>query len=360
MQSDYAYFLDSMRRSDFVNNSAPFFVNRDIDITTTGADINAYAAWRTRVSRRWFWEFGLRWDSQDWTDVNKDTQLSPRVNALFELSERTDLRFALGRFYQPHAIQDLLVADGETQYHEPVESDHIAIGVRHDFESGLQLQADVYSKEYDQVLPRYHSLLDIYEFAPEANFDRALIAPESTSAYGAEFTLRSSRETSLDWWFSYTWSKAIDKINGESVYRNWDQRHAVTASLTWHGEKWTFSAVGRYHSGWPRTPLIVSPVFDPSGNIVGIDADLSQWNSERFDSYTRVDLRASRKVELSRGSLEYYFEIFNLFDAQNTCCTSNHHLSFDPSLSVSPEFEDYVPLFPSFGFVWKFGPGSGS
>jgi hypothetical protein len=360
LESNYEYFLNSVRRSDFLNNSAPFAVSRNVMTTEDGEDINAYAAWRTRMSPRWYLEAGLRWDSQGWTDVGNDSQVSPRLNGLFDVSDRTDLRFAWGKFYQPHAIQDLLVADGETRFHEPVEVDHTTLGVRHDFKSGLNLQADLYYKDYATVLPRYESLLDIYEFAPEANFDRALIAPESADAYGAEFTLRSSGDNSLDWWISYTWSKAIDKINGESIYRSWDQRHSAIASITWHGEKWTLSAVGRYHSGWPRTPLYVSPLLDPDGNVIGIDADLSQWNSTRFDSYSRVDVRASRKVSLSRGSFEYYFEVFNLFNAQNTCCTSNHRLTISPSPSVSPVFEEYLPMFPSFGFVWKFGPGAGS
>ena len=357
-ETDYDYDLNSVRRTAFVNNSEPFIIVRDIDMTADGDDIGAYATWRVQASERWYLEAGLRWDTQDWGNVRNDSQVSPRLNALYQVADRTELRFAWGRYFQPHAVQDLMVIDGDTRFYEPNEAQHSVVGIRHEFASGLQLQADLYDKQYDVVRPRYENLLDIYEFAAESNYDRAFLAPDAARAYGAEFTLRSRGDTSLDWWLSYTWAKVSDDFADETVYRSWDQRHAVTASITWHGDKWTLSAVGRYHSGWPRTPLMASPVLDPSGNVIGIDADLSEWNSRRFDDYSRVDLRASRQVPVSSGSFEFYLEVFNVLNTQNQCCTSNHNLNIGSSVSVSPTFDEYLPLFPSFGFVWKFGPGN--
>ena len=83
--------------------------------------------------------------------------------------------------------------------------------------------------------------------------------------------------------------------------------------------------VGRFHSGWPRTPLLVDPIIDANDNIVGVIPDLSQRNSADFDDYSRVDFRVSRLVPLQRGSFEYYFEIFNIFDTQNQCWHVESH-----------------------------------
>jgi hypothetical protein len=184
------------------------------------------------------------------------------------------------------------------------------------------------------------------------------VIPESGRAYGAELTLRDATTGALDWWVSYVWSKAEDMVDGDWVPRTWDQRHALTANIEWRGDKWTFSAVGRYHSGWPRTPLNVNLVFDSAGNVIGVETDLSARNSAEFDDYSRLDIRASRRVELNRGSFEYYFELFNVFDAGNQCCTSNHTLILGQGASVAPEFDEFLPRFPSFGFIWRFGPGA--
>ena len=197
------------------------------------------------------------------------------------------------------------------------EAEHRVIGFRYRFEAGRILHVDLYDKRYKDLRRRYENYLDIYEFAAESNFDRLPVDPQSGRAYGAEVTLMSRDESSVDWWVNYTWSKAEDIVNDVEVPRTWDQRHAVTANLTWTGEKWSASATARYHSGWPRTPLIATGIFDANGNLVGVDSDLTQRNVDRFDDYVRLDLRLSRYVPLTRGSFEYYFELYNVFDTDN-------------------------------------------
>jgi hypothetical protein len=358
VSSDYDYRLDSTRHSDFVDNGAPISLLRSIQESVDGQDLGVYGAYRLRASNRLALEAGLRWDQQDYGDAGSRSQVSPRLNALLQISDRAELRLGWGRYYQPQAIQDLQVPDGDLQFYDAELADHVTVGLNYTFANDWALQADAYDKRYRELRPHYENLLDPYEFAPESNFDRTVIDPESGHAYGVELTLQGGASESLNWWLSYTWSKVQDEIGEVTVLRSWDQRNALTASLTWHGEKWTFSAIGRYHSGWPRTPLIVTPVTDSGGNLVGIDIDLSARNTQTFNDYSRVDLRVSRKVPLERGSFEYYLEVFNVFDISNQCCTSGHSLSFGPSVSASPQYDDYLPLFPSFGFVWKFGPGA--
>lgn len=357
LDASFDYRLNSRRRSDFVNNAAPFSLIRDIQAESTGEDYAAYASYRHRVGR-FIWELGARWDKQTYVGNVDDSQLSPRFNAYYELSQNSELRVAWGDFQQAHAIQNLAVPDGDLNYYDPERAEHRIIGLRQRFSNEIDLQADIYQKLYRDLRPRYENLLDIYEFAPESNFDRARIDPTEGEAYGAEITLRRDRPEGLAWWVNYTWAKVTDTIEGASVRRSWDQRSAVTGNLSWRGERWSVNVVARYHSGWPRTPLLVSPVLDANDNIVGIVSDLSRRNSADFDDYSRVDLRVSRRVPLTQGSFEYYFEIFNLFDSNNQCCTSNHSLSTAQGLSVAPEFDEFLPFFPSFGFVWRFGPGA--
>ena len=265
---------------------------------------------------------------------------------------------AWGRFHQPQAIQDLQVEDGETTYFGVEEAEHRVIGVRYRFDAGRTLQVDLYDKRYKELRRRYENFLDIYEFNAESQFDRLPVDPESGRAYGAEVTLMNRGESSVDWWLNYTWSKAEDTINNVDVPRTWDQRHAATANLTWSGEKWSASATARYHSGWPRTPLIATGIFDADGNLIGVDSDLTQRNTDRFDNYIRLDLRFSRYVPLDRGSFEYYLELYNVFDTDNQCCVKHHDLVIGTTVAAAPEFEEYLPLFPSFGFIWRFGSGA--
>ena len=358
LQANFDYRLDSTRRSDFVDNGVPFQLARDIQFASDGADIAAYLSFRRRMNDRLIWELGARWDKQTYVSGVDDSQISPRFNLRYTLTDRAELRLAWGEFYQAQPIQSLDVPDADLSYYGPERAEHRVLGLRYQFSDRVLLQADAYQKRYMDLRPRYENLLDLYEFAPESNFDRARIEPTDGQAYGAEVTLKSSGNDHFDWWVNYTWSKVYDNFDGPRIPRNWDQRNAVTANLTWRGERWRLSVIGRFHSGWPRTPLLVDPIVDANGNIIGIVSDLSQRNSDQFDDYSRLDLRLSRFVPLRRGSFEYYFEVFNVLDSENQCCTSNHRLSFNQGIAAAPEFDEFLPFFPSFGFVWRFGPGA--
>ena len=356
LSADYDYHLNSVRQTDLINNGVPVVLIRDIVTSRDGDDIGAYAAFRYRQTDNFAWEIGVRWDEQSYVDDGSQT--SPRLNAFYQIGERTEIRAGWGYYYQPQGIQELQVPDGVTDYFPAQRAEHRVVGIKHELQSGLHLQLDIYEKLYSDLRPRYENIFDVFEFAPESELDRILVDADSGRSRGIEFTMRNDQANRLAWWVNYTWSEAEDEIDGVSVPRSWDQRHSVTGNLTWQGEHWALSAAARYHSGWPRTPLRAQPILDANGIIIAVDTDLSARNSRFFDDYTRLDLRLSRSVSLQKSALELYLEIFNVLDAENQCCVSGHNVTGGPSLVVTPNFDDFLPFFPSFGFVWTFGPGA--
>jgi len=357
LEADYDYFIDSVRHMYVGAFDIQSTVQRNIVASHQGDEFGVFVAHRFQPSSRAVLELGVRWDKQTYTDTAEHSQLSPRLNGLFRLGDRTDVRFGWGRYHQPQGIQSLQVEDGVDHYFPAERAEHGVAGIQHRYESGIEMQVDLYLKRYSNVRPRFENALDTYEFAPESTFDRVRIEPDSAESRGVELTLRNRQTKGFDWWLNYTWSKAEDEINGVTVARSWDQRHAFTANLAWRGDRWSLSAVGGYHSGRPRTNLLVSPVLDGAGDVVGIDTDLSQRNSGRYDGYSRVDVRLSRNVELPRSNFQFYFEIFNLFNTTNECCVPGHNLALGSTVVASPVYDDYLPFFPSFGFVWTFGSG---
>ena len=357
--SNHYYDLDSTRQTSLYNNNQPFTLLRDIEERVKGDDVGVFAAYRIGLGDTIVVEAGLRWDRYSKDDDRSYSEVSPRLNAKWSVDDRTELRAAWGRHYQPQFLNELDVIDGVVDRFAPEEAEHRVIGLTHTFRSGPGLTLEAYDKRYRNPRPRFETALDFYEFARESNFDRVLVQPDSARAYGVEASLQQRESDSVDWWFSYSWSNIHDVIDGADVPRDWDQRHAVTAGITWRGDKWRATAIGRYRSGWPRTPLVPVPITDPQGNLIGVEPDLSGRNSARFDSYSRVDVRLARNFDVRRGELTVYLEIFNLFDARNPCCTSNYILNLGEGVSVSPIVDDYLPRFPSFGFLWRFGQGVG-
>lgn len=358
LSADFDYRIDSFRQSDFYNQGVPLVIHRDTDTIRKGDEYGVYARYRFRPMERLTGELGLRWDKQTYTNTGDDTQLSPRMNVLFNLSEQTDIRFGWGYFHQPQGIHQLQVEDGINHYFPASRAVHLVAGFSKVVGEMLELQLDIYQKRYSQLRPRFENVLDSFEYASESDFDRVRIEPESAASRGLEFTLRDRRADNFDWWINYTLSKADDVIDGEKVPRSWDQRHAVTGSISWRFNDWILSVVGRYHSGWPQTPLLLVPVEDDSGSLIGYEGDLSQRNQSNYDDYFRVDMRLSRTIDFERSSFQFYLELFNVFNTENECCVAGHDLSIGSTVTASPNYDAFLPFFPSFGFVWTFGPGA--
>jgi hypothetical protein len=131
---------------------------------------------------------------------------------------------------------------------------------------------------------------------------------------------------------SYTLSRAEDMANyqlpedsrdlaadkGPAVA---DVRHNVTGGVTWAlpsqrrglWDGWTVSAVGVFRSGRPFT---VTWGDDRNGTSQR-DARPGGRNTARTGPYRSVDVSASKRIALGRGSLDARLEAFNVFNATN-------------------------------------------
>src|SRR5690606_39097513 len=113
----------------------------------------------------------------------------------------------------------------------------------------------------------FEKMLDPLAFFPEAEFDRVMVNARSARAQGIEMLLQVRPKGSWSGWLSYTWSQAVDHIDGAEVARSWDQRHAVNLGLSWASGPWTATLINSYHSGWPTTLL----AFDPQTGSPRVD-----------------------------------------------------------------------------------------
>jgi len=102
----------------------------------------------------------------------------------------------------------------------------------------------------------------------------------------------------------------------------------------------------------------LNPVLGDDGSLIGYEGDLSQRNQSSYDDYFRVDMRLSRMIDFERSSFQFYLEVFNVFNTENECCVAGHDLSIGSTVTASPNYDAFLPFFPSFGFVWRFGPGA--
>ncbi len=324
-----------------------------IALDPDGTSWAVYAAHRVRVSPELATELGARWDRQTYTD---DNQLSPRFNAVWRPDERTELRFAAGRFTQSQRIHELHVEDGETEFSSAEAAEQAELSFRRALGRGLQLRLDAYYKKLSQLRPRYESLYEPIELFPETKDDRIGFRPDKARLRGVEILLREEASRPLFWWVHYTLSSAEDVIDGRSVPRSWDQTHAGRFLVGYRrDERWSVALSGSIHTGWPTTPVLPEVVTLPDGSTE-IEPVPGPRNTDRFSTYGRFDFKARRSFDLSRGRLWLTLEVVNLTDRDNPCCLDDVFFSQRPdgTIDVRRLDDSWLGIAPSFSLLWEF------
>ncbi len=324
-----------------------------IRLDPDGTSFAAYAAHRVRLSSAFATEVGLRWDRQTYTG---DNQLSPRLNGLWQMSERSELRVGLGRFNQSQRIHELRVEDEETTFFPAEVSEQAELTFQHRTRGGLQLRLDAYYRRLSDLRPRYENLFQPLELFPETGEDRRLVPAERARLRGVELLLRGDADRPLAWWVSYALSSAEDVIDGGNVPRSWDQPQAFKFLVGYRPDpRWSVSLAGTAHTGWPTTPATgeITTLSDGTTEVVRVPGER---NSARFDVYARLDLKARRSFALERGRLSFTLDVVNLTDRRNACCVDEIELEEqeDGSLESRRVLDYWLGITPSFGVLWEF------
>lgn len=348
--ADYDYASQVHFDRDFPFSGAPARdSSRAVVLHPDGYAASGYWDSRIDLDRRWKIDGGLCVDTQTYDGSGDSAQWSPRISVLYAASDHTRLRASWGRFYQAQGIDELQVEDGVDRFYRPQHANHTIVSLEHSFPSSLNARVELYRKDYRTVMPRYENLFDPLVLLPELEYDRVRIDADSALAEGVELALNWRPDGPWSGWFSYAWSRGFDRIEGNDVYRSWDQRHAVSLGLAWTKGQWSVTIADTFHSGWPTTLLETAPPSSDASVVVG------PRNAARYDYFNSLDLRATRTFDLARGQLDVFFEVTNSLSRENPCC-STYELQQSAATSVLVRRTDnWLPLVPSIGVLWRYG-----
>jgi len=296
-------------------------------------------------------QLGLRWDRQTYTEPVFDNQVSPRFSLLHAISDSTDFRFTWGRYYQSQPIQQLQVEDGLDRFFNPQRSEHWIAGLQFRYPNDYRLRVEAFYKNYGRLKPRFENLYDPLALIPELAPDRVRLDPASAKTRGVELTLEYRSMKELNWWASYTWSKASDSINGVDERRSWDQRHAFQAGLAWQRDLWEIGVALNVHSGWPITDISLG--FDEAEDeyfpIPG------PRNAAQLGTFYSLDFRISREFPVRHGRLTGFFEATNATNRRNECCIDfDIDEDEDGKVFLDAVVEQWLPAIPAIGVLWEF------
>ncbi len=321
---------------------------RDFRLRREGEHYGLYSNLRIELGDRWTLQTGVRWD-KDTLSPDQASHVSPRLALMYRPTDRATLRASWGRFFQSQSIHELQVADGITRFSPAQRSDHLVLSLDYRLRPDIDLRLETYRKSYGSLRPRFENLVNTFVLLPELKPDRIRIEPDGALARGTEVSLRSRGDDKLDWWVSYVWAQVEDEFDEDDISRSWDQTHSLNAGIAWRGERWDFSAAARSHTGWPTTPIGLA-----QAEPVAI-AETGPRNSTRFSAYHSLDVRVARRFPFSdTNNLTVFLEVRNLLARENPCCLEYEFEDEDGEAILDTKTIDYLPIFPSIGFIWRF------
>jgi hypothetical protein len=332
-----------------------------IPLERSGEKFGGYVAGRFRLAEPLVAEIGLRYDHASYS---KDNDLSPRLNLAYNIDERTKLCAGWGYYYQSQGIHEIMVGDGETDFHPSQRAELRVAGIEHEFRNGIRLRVEAYDKLYTNLRPAYRNSFDDIEAFPELENDRTAIFRRKGDSRGIEFYLKKDTGGKFSWWSSYAYARSeedVDHIHFPaediSAYYNikiptpQDQRHTFYLDLHYRPTaRWQLSTALQYHSGWPYTDLILMSQSTPQGTYYWLQSD-EQWGA-RFSPYHRLDLRINRYFPLKKGRITAFIEVLNIFDQKNVRKYNYHLRRTNYYYYLVKEPEHWFGRIPSFGISY--------
>ena len=343
---DFALLFDTPGAADSPSRT------RSIALQPSGHQAGAYVNWRLEPTSWIATDLGLRWDEATLSELDS-SEWSPRAVLMWRPTDKTRVRLGWGRYYQAQGINELQVSDGESEFQRSMRATHRVASVEHDLTPTLTLRAEVYRKDYDRPFRRFENLLNTLVVLPELKPDRIFIAPDAALAEGLEISARYEAGD-FSSWLSYTHSRVQDRVDGEWLYRSWDQRNYASGGVSWRNEHWEASLALAWHRGWPTTEVELE-TLEPFP-VVAVE----KRNASNLSNYSRIDLRIARRFELgSAGELTAFLEVNNLTKRNNDCCVEyqieeEFEEEGEEEVFLDVETRGSLPLIPSIGVVWKF------
>jgi hypothetical protein len=274
------------------------------------------------------------------------------LNGAFTLGRAT-LRAAWGRHSQPQGLHELDIADDEEVFYRAEHAEHRIVSVEAPLR-GMLFRLEAYERRSDHLRPRWENIDNGYDLFPEVQSDRVRLLPRRGRARGIEAMVSSRAAGRLTWNASYAFARAEEQLAMRWVPRARDQRHTWRADVTYSpNQRWQFSAAWQYHTGWPTTDVVYSLVTLTNGRRVAVAANSDAYGL-RLPEYHRLDLRATRRIQLARSQLRLFLDIFNAYDRVNIIGYDHRVTIAGADVVATRKARDQLPILPSVGAEWEF------
>lgn len=273
---------------------------------------------------------GLRSDFNTYSSSmsNPLKQLSPRFSASYILSEKLNLNFNIGRYYQlpPYTglgystlTEKFVNRNNNLRY---ISSDHIVAGIELVPNENIQVTMEGFMKFYSKYPFSVKDSVPLGSKSADYGIfgDEELLSVSDGRAYGVELLGRLKEFRKINLVFSYTFVRSEFKdVKSNWIPSSWDNRHLFNLTATKKfNRNWDFGFKWRFVGGAPYTPYdldksMLKAAWDLQGQGY---LDYSVFNSRRLKAFHQLDIRVDKQYYFKGWSLMLYADIQNIYNHQ--------------------------------------------
>lgn len=258
---------------------------------------------------------GLR---ADYFDYNRETNISPRMNITYNLTDVTQLYVSGGMFHQTLPFIILSQSQSFKDLKNPLAY-HSILGVSHLLTEDTRLTLEVYSKDYRDcpINPNQPE-----EFVMDQAVENPVFMNNSKlenigKAYSRGIELMIQKKLAADFYgmvsASYFRSRFLD---GTSTWRNrvYDNKFTFSAEGGYKpNDEWDFSLRWIYAGGAPYSPFDAAASETAFKGIV----DKSRMYTERLPDYHSLNVRVDKRFNFYSSNIVLYISVWNVYGREN-------------------------------------------
>ena len=322
--------------------------------------------------------FGFRLDGNNYNASMKNAlnQFSPRFSATYSLTDKWSISSSIGVYYQLPSYTTLGFRDASSalvnqQNLKYIRSNHFVSGLEFKPDSSSKITLEGFYKSYSNYPFSIRNQISLANLGADFGVvgNEAVTSTSKGKAYGFELLAQKKSYEGLYGILSYTFVRSeFQDVLNNYIPSSWDNEHLLTITA---GKKfnnnWELGAKFRLVGGKPYTPYDL----DASSLIANYDVenrgvfDYNRLNSERFETYTQLDIRVDKTWYWKKMSLNFYVDIQNVLssqaDAQSVLLPTldaNGNKIVDANNSSKYVLEELDrtngSILPGFGFILDF------
>jgi hypothetical protein len=343
---EYAHYRNSTYKRIFyggVENEINYNTNLKIGKFSVFGQVS-----KSYLNEKLSLSLGVRSDGNTYSAgmSNPLNQLSPRFSASYALTDKFNLNFSTGRYYQlpPYTALGYSNSSGafinKQNNLKYIAADHFVAGLELVPSENMQLTIEGFYKNYSRYPFSVRDSVPLSSKSADYGIfgDEELVSTSKGRAYGLEILgrLKEFKKTNLV--FSYTFVRSEFRgLNSGMIPSSWDNKHLLNLTATRKfNRNWELGLKWRFVGGAPYTPYdLEKSSYKAAWDLQGQGyLDYSRFNTGRLKAFHQLDIRVDKQYFFNNWSLMLYTDIQNLYN----------HKADQPALLIRESDSNGIPV----------------